>query len=165
MTRSLLISTGIVLTLLVVWLMQSNSNVSQPIAFNHRLHTDEVGADCVDCHQYARSGTIATIPNIAVCVDCHEEAQTESAEELRVIEFIQHGDLIPWRKIYRVPDHVYFSHRRHTQLAEIACETCHGSVGSRTDPVTKPLVQQSMDWCIDCHERSGVTKDCVSCHV
>jgi len=165
LTRLVLLATVLILAIFSVLLLRGNPAVSQPIAFNHLLHTDEVGADCVDCHQYAKSGVIATIPNIAVCADCHEEAQTESAEELRVVEFIQKGTLIPWRKIYRVPDHVYFSHRRHTQLAEIECETCHGSVGARTEPVVQPLVQQSMGWCIDCHERSSVTKDCVSCHV
>ena len=136
----------------------------QPIAFSHRLHVEELGSDCTDCHLYVLTAARATIPNIEVCGDCHEEAQTESPEEARVVEHIQAGEPIPWVKVTTVPDHVYFSHRRHTAIAEIACETCHGEVGQRVEPVVRPAVDMTMDHCMDCHEESGASNDCIWCH-
>jgi hypothetical protein len=138
--------------------------VVQPIVFNHHLHVEELGAECVDCHRYARSGARATIPNIQVCADCHVEALTESPEEAKLIEYIEQDRLIPWRKIYWVPDHVYFSHRRHTTIAGIECETCHGAIRERELPLDRRLVPVTMDDCIGCHEKNGAAHDCLLCH-
>lgn len=138
--------------------------IEQPIAFNHRLHVEDLGSECTDCHLYAQSGVRATIPNIEVCADCHEEAQTESTEEARLVEYIQAAEPVPWQKIYRVPDHVYFSHRRHTMLAEIACETCHGEMGALETPMVRPAVPTSMDFCMDCHYATETSNDCLLCH-
>lgn len=137
---------------------------TQPIAFNHQLHVEELGSECSDCHQHVLTGARATIPNITVCADCHEEAQGESAEEARLVEYIQAGEPIPWVKIYTVPDHVYFSHRRHAAIAAIDCAECHGEVGKRTEPVVRPAVRITMDHCMDCHEASGASNDCIWCH-
>ena len=138
--------------------------LEQPLAFNHRLHLDEVGLDCIDCHRYARSGVRATIPNIEVCGDCHDEAVGESAAELELVEYVVSSEKIPWRKVYRVPAHVYFSHRRHTEIGGLECEECHGPVGERVEPVTRPYRRPTMADCMDCHEESGVANDCVYCH-
>ena len=138
--------------------------IEQPLAFNHRLHVEDLGSDCTDCHLYAETGVRATIPNIEVCADCHEEAQTESEDEARLVEYIQAVERVPWQKIYRVPDHVYFSHRRHTMLAEIACETCHGEMGAMETPMVRPAVPISMDFCMDCHYATETSNDCLLCH-
>ncbi len=137
---------------------------SQPIAFNHRAHTQDLGLDCVDCHQHVLSGHRATIPNLAVCADCHEEAQTESAEEALLVASIERGEPIPWLRVTWVPSDVYFSHRRHAAIAEIPCATCHGEVKDREQPLTRPLVRLTMDGCIDCHQQRGVSSDCIACH-
>lgn len=139
--------------------------IEQPIAFNHRLHVQDMGLACVDCHRRALTGARATIPNVEVCSDCHIEALTESPAERTLIDHIERDEPIPWRKIYRVPDHVYFSHRRHTAIAEIDCERCHGAMATREQPVTHPAVRQTMESCIECHEDNGVTRDCITCHV
>ena len=147
-----------------IGLALSPAPLVQPIAFNHQLHVEEMGAECVDCHQHVLTGARATIPNIAVCADCHEEAQTESADEAKLVEYIQAGEPIPWVKVYTVPDHVYFSHRRHAAIAAIECESCHGPVGQRTEPVVRAAVDMTMDHCMDCHEESGASNDCIWCH-
>lgn len=138
--------------------------IEQPIAFNHLLHIEDVGLECVDCHLYAESGVRATIPNIELCADCHEEAQGDSAEELRVIEYVEDQSQIPWRKIYWLPSHVYFSHRRHTVAGGIECETCHGQIGSRSEPVVRVLRDLSMGACIECHDATNTSNDCLLCH-
>jgi hypothetical protein len=136
----------------------------QPIAFNHRLHIEEVGADCTDCHLYARTGVRATIPNLKVCAECHEEAVTDSQEEARLVEYIAEEEPIPWQKVTFVPDHVYFSHRRHAVIAEIECETCHGPMAEREEPVTRASPAITMEACMACHQRAEVSNDCWRCH-
>jgi len=138
--------------------------ISQPISFNHRLHVEDLGSDCTDCHLYAETGVRATIPNIEVCSDCHLEAQTESAEEAKLVQLIEAEELIPWLKVYRVPDHVYFSHRRHTAVGGIECEVCHGIVADRETPVVRQEVRITMDFCMECHYESDTSNDCLLCH-
>lgn len=141
-----------------------NRPIEQPIAFNHRLHVEDLGSDCTDCHLYAMTGVRATIPNIEVCADCHAEAQTDSAEEARLVGYIESGDPIPWQRLYWVPDHVYFSHRRHTAIGGIECDTCHGPMSEASAPMPRPSVGVTMNGCMDCHEQTGTSNDCLLCH-
>jgi ferredoxin len=50
-------------------------------------------------------------------------------------------------------------------LGKITCQTCHGEIGQGKKPPTKPWVKMTMKWCMDCHAKSKVTNDCLSCHV
>ena len=161
---SLALLAGLAAVAAAVALSVSAFAVEQPLAFNHRVHVEDVGAECTDCHLYAHTGVRATIPNWRLCADCHAEPLGESAEEARLVEYIEATDPIPWRKVYWVPDHVYFSHRRHTAIAGIECETCHRNVGEQSKPLTRPLRRVSMDDCMDCHGEGGVSNDCVACH-
>jgi hypothetical protein len=145
-------------------LVGSWSRIRQPIDFPHRLHVEQVGMGCLDCHRYAVTQARATIPNVGACADCHEEAQGESAGEAIVVRHVAAGEPIPWQKVYTVPSHVYFSHRRHAGIAGIACERCHGPVGERLLPVTEAAVSLQMNDCLNCHEESGVSNDCILCH-
>jgi hypothetical protein len=145
-------------------LMSLRGSVDQPLAFSHTKHTEDLGLPCTTCHLYAETGMRATIPNIEVCRMCHTAPLTESEEEVRLVEFIEAGEPIPWSKVYWVEDHVYFSHRRHTSVAGIECETCHGEVKSMAVPVSKPAVKITMDRCMECHWTLGASNDCDSCH-
>ena len=136
----------------------------QPIAFNHKTHVDANSLECVDCHAHALDGVRATIPEIGVCAACHSEPQGDSAAEAEVVEHVRAGTPIAWVQVHWVPDHVYFSHRRHAALGEIACEVCHGKVRERVLPFTRPAVRLRMSWCIACHERTEARNDCVACH-
>ncbi|MFQ5824790.1 MAG: cytochrome c3 family protein [bacterium] len=155
----------ILLTTLVAGFIGSNkSGANQPLAYNHNKHVEENGMECLDCHQYAEENPRASIPNIEVCVDCHEEAISESEEEKILVNFITENKKIPWRQIYSVPDYAYFSHRRHVKLGELECQVCHGNVGNLTIPITRPFIEMKMNWCMDCHEKRGVSNDCYACH-
>lgn len=145
-----------------LWLF--SESISQPIAFNHRLHIEEVGAECTDCHLYALSGVRATIPNVQVCSSCHEERINDSEDDARLIQHVEAESPIPWKKVYWLPNHVYFSHRRHAALAEIKCQVCHGAMETREKPVTSTYVDLKMNWCIDCHTQNHATNDCIACH-
>lgn len=138
--------------------------INQPIQYNHKKHVQELGMECTECHRYAKSMVRATIPNIEVCQDCHSEPMTESAEEQKLVKYIIDNEKIPWKKIYRVKPHVYFSHRRHTVLAELDCSVCHGDVSEMERPFTRQPVRVSMNNCMKCHENNNVDNDCTRCH-
>lgn len=138
--------------------------VLQPIPFDHHLHVVDQELECTLCHHRVMEHERAALPGIETCRECHEEKMTETETEKKLLGFISENREIPWQRIYRVPDHVFFSHRRHTVSGKIGCETCHGDVKALKEPPGYPLVPTSMDYCMDCHEERNVTNDCLSCH-
>lgn len=137
--------------------------VVQPIEYSHKLHVDS-GIACTSCHESAETAAAAGVPGIETCITCHQAAITESAEEEKVRQYAEREEEIPWRRVHQMPDHVYFSHRRHVAAGGVECEQCHGAIANLTAPPPRPLVNQSMTWCISCHRTRGATQDCVHCH-
>jgi len=156
----------IILILIIVFVSASSrGKIEQPIQYNHKVHIEEAGLECTDCHQYVENYARATIPNIKVCVDCHsDEPLTNSIEEKKLLNYISSNKRIPWVQIYYVPNHVYFSHRRHVKIGEIKCIECHGDVANLTEPAPFQLVKISMNNCIECHDKHDVINDCIGCH-
>ncbi|MBU0560209.1 MAG: cytochrome c family protein [Bacteroidetes bacterium] len=163
----LLIISLFVISVLIFWAASgANPTNIQPIAYNHKLHIESVELICSDCHIYVESMPSATIPNISICEECHsDDPITDSPEELKLIKYIVEEEQIPWQQIYSVPDHVYFSHRRHVSIGELDCSECHGHVEEMTEPISYPAWLPSMDNCIACHNELKITKDCLSCHM
>jgi len=139
-------------------------NVQQPIQFNHALHVEEVDLECTDCHQYVTTEEFAGRPSLEICSGCHEDPLTESSEEALLTEYIQNSEEIPWRRIYLLPDHVYYSHRRHVTVAGLECNVCHGEIALTSEPPRKPLKKLTMGFCLGCHEAEGASTDCNACH-
>jgi predicted CXXCH cytochrome family protein len=137
--------------------------IRQPISFNHKIHAENE-IECSTCHQLFETHISSGKPDLETCTTCHEEALTESKEELKLVEYIEAEEEIPWRRLNRLPDDVFFSHRRHVMVGKIECKTCHGDLGERSSPPTRPLIKKTMDMCIDCHREMEVTEDCISCH-
>jgi len=137
--------------------------VLQPVAFNHLVHVEEQGLDCVDCHLGAESEIHSGLPDVETCAMCHEEPQGEGAEEARLVQLLAAGEPLAWGRIFRQPPHVFFSHRRHTSVAELDCTVCHDSIGSSTQPppTRRPL---RMKVCVACHEEGGASTNCTACH-
>lgn len=137
----------------------------QPVAFNHQLHLDEVGLDCVECHQNVTLSRKATLPTGDVCLDCHEEQQGESSEEAKLVTLLQEESTLDWQRVYVLPKHVYFSHFRHVTLGQIACSECHGDMNKLSSPPEEPATDIiDMDYCMDCHDDHQVNNDCLACH-
>jgi predicted CXXCH cytochrome family protein len=154
----------LVAVVVLVLLFSRAPSVRQPIAFNHRLHTEEVGVECGECHLYFEAGAHSGLPDGEICAGCHEEPMTESAEEAKLLGLIESGEGVTFRKLFRLADHVYYSHARHVGVAELECAECHGAIAQTTTPPSRPLVRVDMDFCTGCHERLGVTNDCIACH-
>lgn len=139
-------------------------NVSQPIQFNHQKHVKDAGLECTVCHELYQTGPRSGLPALETCLGCHDGTTTGSAEEKKLVELAARTPPPGFRKLFRLPDHVYYSHRRHVVVAGLACETCHGGIAATTAPPTRPLVRITMDGCLACHARQGVQTGCTPCH-
>lgn len=142
---------------------------TQPIAFNHKVHAEQ-SVDCTTCHEGAERGERAGLPGKEVCMVCHQVAVGATAEEARLRALAEQGDELQWSRLTALPDHVYFSHRRHTSAGKIECSSCHGEMEKATRPQLRAM-HFSMRRCERCHaahpEREGAaraTLDCASCH-
>ncbi|MFQ6093253.1 MAG: cytochrome c3 family protein [bacterium] len=162
---------GICLVIVLLFLiginlvMTGEGSREQPIEFSHQKHVGELELDCSECHRYYKDHETAGLPDIEVCLECHSEAVTESREEEKIRTYAEKGQGIPWERIYLMPDHVFFSHRRHVTLGKLGCSPCHGEMGKKTAPLTKPEVNLSMGFCTDCHRKMGANRDCLACHI
>lgn len=169
----------------------------QPIAFSHRrmagapvLQTNERGETvnvggfaipCVYCHTMPYKGRHSTLPSTAVCMNCHTNVGLNREWVLRMKDYWDRGEPIPWVKVHDLPDFVYFDHSAHLNAKNAQgqpklpavdgdgrpmpqCQTCHGKV-QEMDIVS---VQQpfNMQWCVDCHRRPEIkaSTDCIACH-
>ncbi|MBI3071764.1 MAG: hypothetical protein HYY84_06500 [Deltaproteobacteria bacterium] len=145
-------------------LLAAERPIEQPLPYSHAVHTKE--AACVLCHAGAQSQPNAGIPKFSVCQSCHatppprlaapDKARWENAAKAKEPE--------AWNRLYEVPNHVYFSHRRHVAVGGIDCAACHGDMATSTTPPTQAAVPISMRRCVSCHEREQVTNDCTACH-
>ena len=138
--------------------------VSQPIQFNHRKHVKDNGLECTTCHEFVNTGKHAGLPSLSTCEGCHAEPMTKSSEEQKLVKLIAAKSPTSFNKLFRLPDHAYYSHRRHVAVAGLKCETCHGGIADSTAPPRYPLVTITMDTCKNCHAASKVTTDCTDCH-
>ncbi len=161
---------------------------TQPIAFPHDKHAglgeNQAGINCLFCHRNVTDGKAATVPAVEQCMFCHKvitgtgSPNEVSPEIAKLRQYWDSKQPINWERVYRLPDHVRFSHEPHltyfTQYAaqpmEAAqvCALCHGPVD------TMPVVQQlpsapeggalKMGDCVNCHRKYSAPTDCVMCH-
>jgi predicted CXXCH cytochrome family protein len=95
---------------------------------------------------------------------CHGVRQGTSEEAARVTDLLSEGDALRFNKLFQMPSHVFYTHRRHVGIGELECENCHGAIGDTERPPARALVNVDMDFCIDCHREQGQTLDCNACH-
>lgn len=136
--------------------------IEQPIRFSHAKHV-AAGVDCDGCHETAADQTFAGMPTLETCLQCHDEPP-KSAEEKKLAAFAARKAEPAWQRIYRMPGHVFFSHRRHVAVGKVQCSVCHGAMDKATAPPAGPAVKQSMAWCMACHEERHASIDCIACH-
>lgn len=128
---------------------------TQPVAYSHKLHVDEVGLDCRYCHNTVEYADHAAIPPTSTCMNCHQLVKStlppqgpKAARLEKVRESAENGMPIEWIRVHQTPDFVYFSHAPHV-AAGVGCATCHGRVDQMDVVELKNTL--SMDWCLDCH--------------
>ncbi|HAL49442.1 MAG TPA: molecular chaperone [Dehalococcoidia bacterium] len=143
---------------------------SQPIAFPHPRHVQDLGLDCTFCHRHVTQGAAATIPAVGLCMTCHMAVGDGLAEVEKLRTTFEAGDPIDWVRVHRQPDHVRFVHEAHISFFSEqdgvapsgVCSTCHGDVGAMD--VVKQVEPLKMSQCVDCHRDNGAPTDCTTCH-
>lgn len=153
----------------LVLVVSACSVAEQPIPFNHKLHVTRGSLVCESCHETVFEQTFAGLPPIRICMRCHKSENPEDAVAAQRVEqlrsYAKAGGDVPWQRVYRMPPFVFFSHRRHTEVGDVACDACHGAMGEMTSPPTGPEGDTlTMSGCIDCHQKRKVTTDCDACH-
>lgn len=120
----------------------------QPVSFEHSLHVDQLGLDCRYCHTFVDRSEHSNVPAASTCMNCHSLIKTDSPKLAPIRNSYESGEPVPWVKIHRTPDYVYFNHSVHINRG-ISCVHCHGQV-NEMEVVShdKPL---SMAFCLECH--------------
>ncbi len=135
--------------------------VEQPLPYSHKTHV-ALGLKCRDCHTIEEPGFLAGYPAETKCMQCHVAIKTDSPHIQQLAKYSADGEAVPWKRVYRVPDFVWFSHASHALDASVECEICHGQVAER-----EVLYQEkptTMAACMECHARYSAPNDCDLCH-
>jgi hypothetical protein len=137
----------------------------QPIPFSHAVH-DQAGVQCLFCHPGPLRSDVAGIPSVEKCAGCHRTIAVESTAVQEMMSYWEAQSPIPWQRVNRTADFVFFSHQPHLG-AGLNCETCHGQVASMS--VARPANDMDMGWCLKCHleqpeEKAARLADCIACH-
>ena len=134
--------------------------VKQPLPFSHKQHA-KLDLKCNSCHPMEGTGDAAGLPKAEDCMSCHQTIKKESSAIQTLATYYKEDKPIPWVRVYKLPDFVFFSHKKHVD-SRVACETCHGPVQTR-DILSKEK-EISMKSCVDCHKTSRVSTACNLCH-
>jgi len=164
------------------WVGWGEPAVTQPVQFPHKAHLEleDPKLTCTSCHDRAEKDAVAGRPSTQKCLSCHSGGEAKSAEEQKLQAFGEKGGEIPWRRVWRLPPGVFFSHRIHV-AAKIKCQSCHGPMETLTRPPARALKKLTMNDCVGCHERwewpkekqielvkvtavRRVSTDCNACH-
>ena len=129
--------------------------------FNHKVHVTDNLIGCSTCHPYARHSAVAGVASLATCMGCHKFAgkEKESIQAIRAAS--EAGRPLQFTRVFREPDHVYFSHERHLARG-LKCAECHGDVAHMAQDVR--VKDMHMGFCVECHNLRQANVDCITCH-
>lgn len=131
----------------------------QPVPFSHVIHAGQLKMDCRYCHTSVDKAAHASVPATQTCINCHSpmspsgppvySAVHSSSPKLKAVhDSWRTGESIPWVRIHRLPDYVYFNHSAHVNRG-VSCVTCHGRIDKMEE--VYQAKELSMTWCVDCH--------------
>jgi hypothetical protein len=105
--------------------------------------------DCRYCHSGVEKEALARLPATSVCMNCHGQILKGDARLALVRDRAAAGEPIPWVRVQRLPDFVYFNHAAHSQRG-VGCVECHGRMDAMDE--TRQAQPLSMTFCLDCHQ-------------
>ncbi|MGH9660594.1 MAG: cytochrome c3 family protein, partial [Bryobacteraceae bacterium] len=126
----------------------------QPIPYSHKQHI-AAGLQCRNCHEIPEPGDFAGIPATSKCMTCHTVVKKDSPAIEKLAAYHRDGRPVPWARVYRIPDYVFFSHKEHLARSGATCETCHGPVAERD--VMRREKDISMQGCMECHRTKSAS--------
>src|SRR5580704_1409438 len=120
----------------------------QPVPYSHKLHAGQLGLDCFYCHSTVYRAAFAAIPATETCMNCHTKVKPDSPRLEPIRRSYETGLPVPWIKIHKLPDFVFFNHQAHV-TAGVSCVSCHGRIDQMIEVhQEKPL---NMAMCLECH--------------
>ncbi len=143
---------GTVATLMGYWRVPYGTGqfdqVAQPVQFDHRHHVQDDLIDCRYCHASVDRAPSAGLPPTELCLNCHAQVWNRSPllDVLRASWFSNKA--VPWVRVHKLPDFVYFNHAIHVNKG-VGCAECHGRVDQMA--VIHQSQPLTMGWCIECH--------------
>jgi hypothetical protein len=137
--------------------MLPNSNLGyspeQPIVSNHQIHVEKNRISCTFCHSTVEKTDAASLPSLDICMDCHKQVARNLIEIKKIRNAFLMKKYIQWTRVYDLPDHVRFSHKRHI-ASGINCISCHGEIFSMVK--IEKTNRQNMGTCLDCHRQPNI---------
>jgi hypothetical protein len=122
----------------------------QPIKFPHPKHVQGLGMNCVYCHFAANKSMDPGLPAVGTCMGCHQFTfkLASRPEIVKLTDYWNKKQPIPWVRIHRLPEYVHFPHMRHVN-AGVTCQTCHGQIQDMYQ--VYQFASLNMGWCVNCH--------------
>jgi hypothetical protein len=130
------------------WATSQDVTTDQPIQFSHERHVAGNGIDCRFCHASVEQSSFAGFPPTQTCIACHAQVFADAPYLEPVRASWRRGEPLVWRRVYDLPDHVYFNHSIHIAKG-VGCVSCHGRVDRM--PLMRQATPLLMEWCLDCH--------------
>jgi len=150
------------LWLSVVWMLHAAAP-DQPLPFSHKVHTATAKLVCWDCHPVPEKfGGEMGFPRASKCMACHILIAKDKPAIQKLSAFAAAKQAIPWVRVYRLEEFVFFDHRFHL-MNQAKCEDCHGDVAAR-DIVSDDLGATKMVFCQSCHVKTHASGGCTTCH-
>lgn len=94
-------------------------------------------------------------------MNCHGYVKAESPLIVEIAKKFENKEPIVWQKVFDLPDHVWFNHKRHIKKG-FKCQRCHGPI-EKVDVVGRSN-DFKMGFCIGCHRDNEAPTDCWTCH-
>lgn len=130
-------------------------------AFSHRIHVEEEGLECINCHEDLAVLDEPGMPAIDTCLFCHEELDAEKPPERRVETLFDEDEVFRSARVSRLDDEVIFAHLRHVDSLD-ECSACHRGIDR--DERIAPSDAVLMEDCTACHEDLAQPSECATCH-
>ncbi len=151
------------LVLLSAGSQQAQTPPEQPLPFSHKTHIGIAKLNCADCHPGpSKFGEPMGFPAASKCMACHVAIAKDKPSIQKLTTLAKSPDPIPWERVYKLPDFVFFDHRYHL-MNEAKCEDCHGAVATQ-NVTTNELGSTKMTFCQSCHIKMRAAAGCTTCH-
>ena len=66
---------------------------TQPVAFDHSLHVNQLGMDCRYCHTHVEKSSHSNVPATQTCMNCHTQIKAQSPKLEPVRQAWKNGNL------------------------------------------------------------------------